>query len=310
MVLTTERKSLTFTGIEVKDAATGEIEACVATLGVVDNDGDYMRPGCIESGSKVVMSDYGHSWVIGGQRPVGKGAITVTGNKAMFKGRIFMDTEAGQETYKTLKAMGPDQEWSFGYQVVTSSKPSDDERKQGAYRSLDKLKSFEVSPVFMGAGLGTGTTSIKSQADGHTDEVIIGVRIAPSAIPELAKHLESIGAKIAKRDDVSPGTGERQYGDVPFADTTNKKYPIDTEEHIRAAWSYINKGHDADKYSADDVQKIKDRIIAAWKEKIDQDGPPSADEGKETQQSVEAKAANDAAAAEYEKFMRRSRDTR
>ena len=45
---------------------------------------------------------------------------------------------------------------------------------------------------------------------------------------------------IEKREDINPEEGERKYGDVQFADPTNKKYPIDTEEHVRAAWSYIH----------------------------------------------------------------------
>jgi len=44
---------------------------------------------------------------------------------------------------------------------------------------------------------------------------------------------------IDRRDDVNPKQGERAYGDVEFADTTNKKYPIDSPEHVRAAWTYI-----------------------------------------------------------------------
>ena len=46
---------------------------------------------------------------------------------------------------------------------------------------------------------------------------------------------------IDRRDDVSPKEGKREYGDVTFADETNKKYPIDSPKHIRAAWSYINR---------------------------------------------------------------------
>lgn len=295
-----EHKALTFSAIEIKDAQQGEVEACVATLGVVDNDGDYMRPGCIEDGSKVMMSDYGHSIITDGQRPVGKGVISIRGTKAMFRGKLFMDTMAGQETFKTLKAMGPDQEWSFGYQVVTASVPSDEEKAKGAYRSLDKLKSFEVSPVFMGAGKGTGTTSIKSdkaQADGFS---------------ELESRVATLEAKIAKREDVNPDEGSSQYGDVAFADPVNKKYPIDTEEHIRAAWNYINHPNAADKYSADDLRTIKDRIVRAWKEKIDKEGPPSATEKSAEQIALERKEGEriaQGAAAEFERFMRTRRQT-
>jgi hypothetical protein len=83
---------------------------------------------------------------------------------------------------------------------------------------------------------------------------------------------------IAKRQDVSPQEGKTKYGDVTFADPKNKKYPIDTEEHIRAAWNYINKAGNAAKYSSADVASIKRRIISAWKSKIDKEGPPSAAE--------------------------------
>ncbi len=75
--------------------------------------------------------------------------------------------------------------------------------------------------------------------------------------------------------------GERKYGDVKFADPANDKYPIDTDEHIRAAWDYIHKGKDADKYSADDLAAVKRRIVSAWKDKIDPNGPPEADKKDE-----------------------------
>lgn len=69
-----------------------------------------------------------------------------------------------------------------------------------------------------------------------------------------------MSSKIEKRDDVSPERGEHEYGDVEFADPTNNKYPVDTPAHIKAAWSYIHHKDNAAKYSADDVDKIKQRI--------------------------------------------------
>jgi len=72
--------------------------------------------------------------------------------------------------------------------------------------------------------------------------------------------------KISRREDVSPKEGEHKYGGVKYADPTNKKYPIDTEEHIRAAHSYINHKDNASKYPADEVKTIKERINRAAKE--------------------------------------------
>ncbi|HSK72792.1 MAG TPA: DUF6582 domain-containing protein [Pyrinomonadaceae bacterium] len=69
--------------------------------------------------------------------------------------------------------------------------------------------------------------------------------------------------KIERREDVNPERGEKEYGDVKFADPTNKKYPIDTPEHVRAAWSYINHEDNAAKYDKDEVNLIKKRIKEA-----------------------------------------------
>jgi flagellar biosynthesis protein FlhB len=73
------------------------------------------------------------------------------------------------------------------------------------------------------------------------------------------------GTKIDKREDVSPASGEEKYGDVEFADATNNKYPIDTPEHVRAAWRYINQKDNAAKYDAGEVETIKGRIKRAAK---------------------------------------------
>jgi hypothetical protein len=71
--------------------------------------------------------------------------------------------------------------------------------------------------------------------------------------------------KITRRDDTKPQEGEHKYGDVKFADETNKKYPIDTTEHVRAAWSYINHPDNAAKYDKSEVKTIKGRIKRAAK---------------------------------------------
>src|ERR1700746_3286817 len=70
---------------------------------------------------------------------------------------------------------------------------------------------------------------------------------------------------IEKREDVSPKEGKSKYGDVTFADEKNKKYPLDSETHVRAAWSYINMPKNAAKYSSADVASIKRKIKAAGK---------------------------------------------
>lgn len=70
-------------------------------------------------------------------------------------------------------------------------------------------------------------------------------------------------ADIDRRKDVNPERGKKEYGDVEFADPVNNKYPIDTEKHVRAAWSYINHKDNAAEYDADEVKTIKNRIKKA-----------------------------------------------
>jgi HK97 family phage prohead protease len=74
-----------------------------------------------------------------------------------------------------------------------------------------------------------------------------------------------------------------EYGKVDYADPglqpdKKPRYPIDTPDHIKAALSYIGQKKNQALYTAAQVQQIKDRIIKAWKAKIDAAGPPSAKE--------------------------------
>jgi len=60
------------------------------------------------------------------------------------------------------------------------------------------------------------------------------------------------------------------YGDVTYADNgmradKKKRYPLDSQEHCRAAWSYISMPKNAKFYTADQLATIKSRIKAAGK---------------------------------------------
>jgi hypothetical protein len=83
--------------------------------------------------------------------------------------------------------------------------------------------------------------------------------------------------EVAQRADTNPESGVEKYGKVKFADPKNHKYPIDTEKHIRAAWSYISMPKNAAKYSPGDVKSIKAAIVRAWKTQINAAGPKSAE---------------------------------
>lgn len=146
--------------LQIKDAARGEVEAVIATLNVVDRDQEVVVDGAIRDGAEVTMSSFGHDAMFG-SLPVGKGVIRIAGNLAIFEGKLFLSTARGQETFDVLKEMGPRMQWSFGFSVLESATPSEEWRARGARRMLTKLDAFEVSPVILGAGVGTQTLAVK-----------------------------------------------------------------------------------------------------------------------------------------------------
>ncbi len=102
----------------------------------------------------------------------------------------------------------------------------------------------------------------------------------PSATFEVVKADGSIELRkfrpssAAAERDVSRDALE--FADPGYQRDKKKRYPLDTEAHIRAAWGYIHHEKNQRPYTAAQVGKIKAKIIAAWKQKIDAGGPPLA----------------------------------
>lgn len=73
--------------------------------------------------------------------------------------------------------------------------------------------------------------------------------------------------EAADMGDTDRATAPKPYGDVKYADPKNGKYPIDTAEHAKAAWSYISMPKNAAKYPLGGVTlaEVKARIKAACK---------------------------------------------
>ena len=70
--------------------------------------------------------------------------------------------------------------------------------------------------------------------------------------------------------------GAIEYADPGYQPDGKRRYPVDTQEHIRAVWAYINRPENASRYTPAQLARIKSRIIARWKEWIDQAEPPAA----------------------------------
>jgi hypothetical protein len=102
------------------------------------------------------------------------------------------------------------------------------------------------------------------------------IAAAKSAIETAEETLETVQNKAG---GIAP-YGAIEYADPGYQADGKKRYPVDTVRHIRAAWNFINRPSNAQRYTAAQLDTIKAKIIAAWREKIDKDGPPSAADGK------------------------------
>lgn len=127
---------------------------------------------------------------------------------------------------------------------------------------------------------------------------------------DIAAAVGEIGGTAVVIEAADP---PKPYGNVAYADPKNGKYPIDTAEHVRAAWSYINMPKNQKEFSATELAEIKARIKAAAKKfgiKIEastaseQKGAAVALPGKLAEAlGVDAGADEDAIAAAWDEFL-------
>ena len=144
-------------GFKVKDDA-GSVQAVFSTFNVVDHDGDVLDPGAFEDGQSVPMV-WHHQW----PEIVGKGKVSVQQDRAIFDGKFFLDVARGSEAYKTVKAMGDDMEWSYGFAVKPADVSLEEDAEHGQVLRIKRVELFEVSPVLVGASIGTHTLSLKGR---------------------------------------------------------------------------------------------------------------------------------------------------
>lgn len=161
-----------FGAFEIKNEESGEVEAIVATLNEVDRDQDVFLPGSIAEGSPVVLSDYDHSVVLKRERPAGKGAIHLVGDKAVLKGQFFLGTILGRDAFERVKGMGSDGQWSLGFKTTKALAPTAEWQTKGARRLIAETKIWETSPVLVGAQFGTTTLNVKNEKPAHQPNVL------------------------------------------------------------------------------------------------------------------------------------------
>ena len=148
--------------IELKEEGDRRyLEAVFSLFDTIDSDQDVTKQGALRSGyngNKVPLV-WNHDW----SKVIGRGIIETDNQKAVFKG-YFLDTEAGKEAYNTVKAMSDMQQFSYGFQVMKSSKGThiDSKGEEVPVRVLEDVKVWEVSPVLVGAQQNSFVQALKS----------------------------------------------------------------------------------------------------------------------------------------------------
>lgn len=119
-------------------------------------------------------------------------------------------------------------------------------------------------------------------------EAAVGKADAKKPNPFADKDKKETDSKAKKAETAEPDKAEKAadakkpYGDVKYADPGYKsdkkhRYPVDTEKHIKAAWSYIHKTKNHTGYTSAQVESIKSNIVAAWKDVIGGEPPAAAE---------------------------------
>ncbi len=184
--------------LEIKSEEKGEVEAVICTLNVVDHDREVVLPGAIKDGTTVLLSSYGHSAVFG-DAPVGRGKVRVVKDQALLNAQFFMNTERGREAFETVKAIGPEGQWSIGFQPTKYGTMTKEWSEKGAERLLAAIDLFECSPVIRGASPATGTLAVKEAVKEGVKEAVQEVS-AESA--EKVVDAEAEAAKLAEDEAV------------------------------------------------------------------------------------------------------------
>lgn len=169
----------------IKNEETGEVEAVIGHIGVVDRDRDVFLAGSTRP-NKVKLSYYAHDVVLRNEPPVGMGSLVERGEDIVLEGKFFLNTARGREAFETVKALGADGEWSMGFPDATVLKGelTPEWKAMGARRVIAGYHPLEASPVFRGAQPHTRTVSVK-------------------AAPSLTDRIDAVNNALWKRNDAA-----------------------------------------------------------------------------------------------------------
>lgn len=187
----------TYQGELKKITEKGEGEAIFATLNAIDSDGDVTIAGAF--GEQTVQMVPAHDWT---KTPIGKAQIKEQGDHAIASFKLNLDNRLGKDWYAALKFdldnPPSKQQWSYGFTILEEGNGEFEERQ---VRFLKKLRVHEISPVLVGAGVGTGTLRLKEEKKTLEDQikgVMDEIRAVIQRVTELHELRSKDGRTISK----------------------------------------------------------------------------------------------------------------
>lgn len=188
--------------------------------------------------------------------------------------RLPLDVDHGMSVATTIGSFHP--YWD-GEKMMMEAAFSSIDRAQEVRTLVNEKHIGSVSVAFM-------TDKTKKSGEPRRELLNCGVVCIPSnrdakildskaldvRAEELGAERLSSGDDIddkSPNDDVENKDAKKPYGDVEYADPGYRdgvhRYPINSPEHVRAAWSYIHHSHDRSFYTPEQLSHIEARIKSA-----------------------------------------------
>ena len=234
-----EIKTITSNAIKALDE-TGTGTALIATLNVEDSDGDVTLPGAFgKQDAKIVPA---HDW---SHVPLGKAKIHEDGDDVLAEFKLNLNIEAARDWHESLKhdlANGPPlQEWSYGFAIEEASFG---DFAGHEVRFLKKLKVREISPVLVGAGVGTRTVAVKS-AEGSES-----LRLADH-IAQAMQTVEAVAERCKKIQIVRKESGQ-DLSQARYAELEGMEKALEAiDTAAKALAELLKRGPEIDGHEAD-----------------------------------------------------------
>ncbi len=233
-----------FAGTSLKADHAGSGTAHIATLNVVDHDGDVTLPGAF--GTQHTKMLPAHDW---SHVPIGKAKIHEDGDKVLADFSLNLDIESARDWHAALKhdlaSDPPLQEWSYGFGVIEASF-GDFEGQE--VRFLKKLKVREISPVLVGAGVGTHTVAVKN-ADPQSMKLADHIAAAMKSVEEVVARCQKI--QIVRKESGRDLAADR-YAELKGMEKTLEA--IDTA--AKALAELLKQGEAEGEISGDEADQL------------------------------------------------------